>query len=120
MQQTDTLARLEADGLLRSTPDGTRTTARFQAAMARAAARLYREEAPWQDLRLPIATALLEVCHGLADDELADRVEALLSIEQRELFGAAATGDASAADSIDERYGLEPVIEPGLDAGSSP
>ena len=28
--------------------------------MARAAHRLYRNDAPWQDLRLPITTALLD------------------------------------------------------------
>ena len=55
--------------------------------MARAAFRLYRSDAPWQDLRLPIASALLETCEGLTDDELAELVEAMLPIEQRELRG---------------------------------
>jgi len=56
--------------------------------MARAALRLYRSDAPWQDLRLPIAAALLDTCGNLADDELAALVEAMLPIEQRELRGA--------------------------------
>jgi hypothetical protein len=54
--------------------------------MARAAHRLYRSDAPWQDLRLPIAAALLDTCDGLADAELADFVEVMLPIEQRELL----------------------------------
>jgi hypothetical protein len=88
MSQASVLARLEADGLVRSGPDGARTTIRWQAAMARAAVRLHRSDAPWQDLRLPIAVALLETCEGLADDELAELVEAMLPLEQRELRGA--------------------------------
>ena len=87
MGEARVLARLEADGLVRSGPEGARTTARWQAAMARAAVRLYRDDVPWQDLRLPIAAALLEVCEGLTDDELADLVEAMLPIEQREMLG---------------------------------
>jgi hypothetical protein len=55
--------------------------------MARAAHRLYRSDAPWQDLRLPIAAALLDTCDSLADEELLDFVEAMLPIEQRELRG---------------------------------
>lgn len=87
MMETSARARLEADGFVRSGPDGARTTSRWQAAMARAAVRLYRGDAPWQDLRLPIAAALLEAYADLADDELADLVETILPIEQRELRG---------------------------------
>jgi hypothetical protein len=57
--------------------------------MARAAHRLYRSEAPWQDLRLPITAALLDIYGNLADVDLADFVEVMLPIEQRELRGAA-------------------------------
>ncbi len=89
MDETSTLARLIADGLVRAGPDGARTTARWQGAMARAALGLYRSDAPWQDLRLPIAAALLDLCDGLSDEELADRVEAMLPIERRELTGVA-------------------------------
>jgi hypothetical protein len=56
--------------------------------MARAALRLYRSDAPWQDLRLPIAAALLDTYGGLSDDELAALVEAMLPIERCELSGA--------------------------------
>lgn len=51
--------------------------------MARAALRLTRDDAPWQDLRLPIAIALLELYPGLRDDELADLVETMLPVERR-------------------------------------
>jgi len=87
MPQASMLARLEADGLVRTAPGGARTTSRWQAAMARAAFRLYGSKAPWQDLRLPIAAALVEVCGDLTDVELADLVEAMLPIEKRELRG---------------------------------
>jgi len=56
--------------------------------MARAAHRLYRSDAPWQDLRLPITAALLDIYGSLADAEIVDFVEAMLPIEQRELRGA--------------------------------
>jgi hypothetical protein len=95
MAQTSVLARLEADGLVRPGPDGARTTTRWQAAMARAAVRLYRSDAPWRDLRLPIALALLETCEDLPDDELAEFVEAMLPIEQRELRGAERSSSGS-------------------------
>jgi hypothetical protein len=55
--------------------------------MARAAHRLHHSDAPWQDLRLPITTALLDTYGTLADAELADFVEVMLPIEQRELRG---------------------------------
>ena len=88
MSEASVLARLEADGLVRSGPEGARATSRWQAAMARAALRLYRSDAPWQDLRLPIAAALLDTYDALSDVELADFVEAMLPIERRELRGA--------------------------------
>ena len=56
--------------------------------MARAAHRLYRSDAPWQDLRLPIAAALLDTYGSLADADLAEFVETMLPIEQRELRGS--------------------------------
>jgi hypothetical protein len=58
--------------------------------MARAALRLYRSDAPWQDLRLPVVAALLETYDGLSDVELVALVEVMLPIEQRELRGAPA------------------------------
>jgi hypothetical protein len=62
-----------------------RTTARWQAAMARAAHRLQRGGTPWRDLRLPIALALVEIAGTLPDDELARRVEEMFPIELHEL-----------------------------------
>jgi len=53
--------------------------------MARAALGLYGDDAPWQDLRLPIAMALLDVYRDLDDMELAALAEAMLPIEAREL-----------------------------------
>ena len=74
------LARLEADGLVRLDGGTARTSRRSQAALARAASRLLAQGAPF-DLRLPIAAALVELDAGLADEEIARRVEALLPIE---------------------------------------
>ena len=52
-----------------------------QPAMARAALRLYQGGAPWQDLRLPIAAALLELYGALPDTAIAGLIEAMLPIE---------------------------------------
>ena len=81
MAGTSPLDRLEADGLVRSTSDGFRTTARWQAAMARAALRLQRSDAPWRDVRLPIAASLIDLYRDLSDDELAALVEAMAPVE---------------------------------------
>ena len=79
------IARLVQDGFLRCDPDRVRTTPRWQAALARAAMGLQRTNAPWCDLRLPIAAALAEHYRDLADVELAVLVEAMLPVEEREL-----------------------------------
>lgn len=84
----DVVAALEADGLVERDPrDGTglRASRRFRAALARAAARLEREGAPWRGLRLPIAVALVELRAELPDLELARRVEVLLALEEASL-----------------------------------
>jgi len=81
MVGVELLARLEADGLILRGTEGARTTARWQAAMARAALRLYQGGAPWQDLRLPIAAALLELYGALPDTAIAGLIEAMLPIE---------------------------------------
>ena len=88
MRDADALERLIADGILRREGGRTRTTPRWQAAMARAAARLKQEEAPWRDLRLPIAAALVESYPALDDDALVPLVEALLPVEESELAPA--------------------------------
>ena len=86
---------LESDGLISREADRTRTTARWQAAMARAALRLQRSDAPWRDLRLPIASALLERYPDATDEELAALVEAMVPVEEAEL--AAAWGEPPVA-----------------------
>ena len=88
MRDADALERLVADGILRREGGRTRTTPRWQAAMARAAARLKQEEAPWRGLRLPIAAALVESYPALDDDALVPLVEALLPVEESELAPA--------------------------------
>jgi len=82
--------RLFEDGLLRLEGGRARTTRRWQAALARAAARLRKEGAPWIDLRLPIAVVLAEEYPRLADVELAELVEAMLPIEEAEVGPALA------------------------------
>ncbi len=81
---TDTraLPQLEAHGLVRR--DGGRywTTRRWQGALARTARRLVDGAEPLQDLRLPVALALLECLDGVgSDDELAALVEVMASLE---------------------------------------
>src|SRR4051812_26074690 len=89
---TRALQRLEDDGLIwrshamLAVPP--RTTRRLQAALARAAFGLYGrgEEDASFDLRVPIATALLELYgDALTNEELAGLVDALLPIEAAEL-----------------------------------
>jgi hypothetical protein len=80
----DALERLLSEGLVRREGGQTRTTARWQAGMARAALLLQRTGAP-TDLRLPIAAALLERFPEAADEDLAALVEAMLPIEEAEL-----------------------------------
>jgi hypothetical protein len=91
-EAADLLGRLLDEGLLTRAGGEARTTRRWQAAMARAALRLQREGAPWQDLRLPIACALVELLGECSDEELVGCVELLLPIEQRELGPAFAGG----------------------------
>jgi hypothetical protein len=78
--------RLLADGLLLSAESGLRSTRRWQAAMARAALRLIRAGLDGDDLRVPIATALIELYGDELDDRaIADAVEIMLPIEMAEL-----------------------------------
>lgn len=89
------LEPLLADGLLRRDGDRLRTTARWQAAMARAALRLQRDRAPWSDLRLPIAAALVEQYPEATDPQLAALVEAMLPVEEGELAPALGAGQGA-------------------------
>jgi hypothetical protein len=76
------LTRLAADGLIGPKGAAWKTSRRFQRAMASAAAALYEAGDPCDDLRVPIALALLEVYEGKVEDEvLAELVEAMLPIE---------------------------------------
>ncbi|MDB4928617.1 MAG: hypothetical protein JWM10_1101 [Myxococcaceae bacterium] len=82
---SELLLRLEADELLRRDGSGHRTTRRWQAAMARAAFRLMRAGAADDDLRLPVACAIVEFYQDLPNDELARLLEVLTPIEAAEL-----------------------------------
>jgi len=76
------LTRLAADDLIERRGTAWRTSRRFQRAMARAAAALYEAGDPGDDLRVPIALALLEVYDGKVQDEtFAQLIEAMLPIE---------------------------------------
>lgn len=80
------LRRVEESGLAVRVGGVLRTTRRWQGAMARAALRLYEGRDPGDDLRVPIASALLELYGDQAEDEeLAALVEAMLPIELRAL-----------------------------------
>ncbi|MBV8759994.1 MAG: hypothetical protein JO257_22070 [Deltaproteobacteria bacterium] len=85
MPDTETLARLVHDGVLRVEDGEPHTTRRWQAAMARAALILRDAKAPADDLRLPIALALVQLYGEQADEFLvADFVAELLPIELAE------------------------------------
>lgn len=80
------LRRLIEDQLLSSDGAGApRTTRKLQSALARAALREYGSSDEF-DLRVPLASALVEL-YGLAlpDEELVAMIDALLPIEAAEL-----------------------------------
>jgi hypothetical protein len=80
------LTRLEADGFIVRVNDAWKTSRRWQRAMARAAVTLYEKGDPGEDLRVPIAFALLEAYAGELDDEaLIPLIEAILPIENAAL-----------------------------------
>lgn len=80
------LTRLADDGYIRRDDGRYRTTRRWQGAMARAAVRLASLKDPGEDLRVPIAHALLEAYGAdLSDPELAELITAILPIEIDEL-----------------------------------
>ncbi len=97
MPSDDTIAALEAAGLVAREAEGLRTTRRWQAAMARAAIRCYDAGAEWRDLRLPVAAALLELFGSTDDSTLASYVDAMAALESAEFGGgqpAAQAGEA--------------------------
>lgn len=80
------LERLREDGLIRDDDGRPRTTPRWQAAMARAARRLMEAGEEGDDLRVPVAWALVDLYGAeTPDDELVDLVETMASIEAVEL-----------------------------------
>lgn len=81
-----TLEALAREGLIDFVEGTPRTTRRFQGAMARAGYQLWQHGDSGTDLRVPIAWAVWSLCGGeLSEDEVADRVEALLPLERRSL-----------------------------------
>jgi hypothetical protein len=80
-QQQSPTVRLQMDGLITLDGDSHHTTKRWQGAMARAAMRLYEARDPGQDLRVPVACALLEFYPEAPDEELAALIEAMLPVE---------------------------------------
>lgn len=80
------LARLEADGFIVQRGQSWATSRRWMQAMARAAVKLYEANDPGEDLRVPIALAIVEAYAGTVEDEvLAQLVEAMLPIESSSL-----------------------------------
>ena len=78
--------RLVSDGLLRSDRAGLHSTRRWQGAMARAALRLVRAGIDGDDLRLPIAAALVELYGDTLDDaSIIDAMAIILPVELSEL-----------------------------------
>jgi hypothetical protein len=89
--------RLIGDGLLRREGEAVRTTRRWQGAMSRAALRLLRQGQDGDDLRVPVAGALVEIYGGeVADAELARLVQVMSAIEARELSGPGSEPSAPA------------------------
>jgi hypothetical protein len=86
IEHNSALERLEKDGLAISDGDRYVTSRRWQGAMARAALRLYEAGDPGDDLRVPVAAALIDLYGSqLSDEELATLVEAALPIEAASL-----------------------------------
>ena len=78
--------RLVDDGLLEQQGETYSTTRRWQSAMARAALRLYDSGDPGDDLRVPIATALVEIYESeVPDDVLAElrRREGISGVDEK-------------------------------------
>ena len=80
------LRRLTADGLIERDGGVLRTTRKWQGAMARAALHLYNTGDESDDLRVPIAYALLQLYgDSLSDEELVACVTGMLPIQARAL-----------------------------------
>lgn len=91
MRDQNWIERLVADGLLCREGDVFRTTRRWQAAMARAAFQLARTKDDRDDLRLPIAAALIELyADHFGDEDLVNAIAAIAPIEAAELTSTGA------------------------------
>jgi hypothetical protein len=86
MRDRSWIEQLVADGLLRREAGVLRTTRRWQAAMARAAYGLARAGDGGDDLRVPIAAALIELYGDhFGDKDLVDAIAAIAPVEAGEL-----------------------------------
>lgn len=109
----EVIAELEHAGLLRKEQAAFRTTRRWQAAMARAALRLYRAEGTRDDdLRIPIVCALLDV-YGpdLTREQLAELTEVMHPIEAAELDPRAHLERAARAAESRDRPPRDPRVD---------
>ena len=79
------VARLEADGFLVRSGEKWTTSRAWQRAMARAAVKLFEANDPGDDLRVPIALAMLDTYADVDDEALAELIEAMLPIETASL-----------------------------------
>lgn len=78
----EALRQLAQDGLVVESSDAHHTTSKWQFAMSRAAVHLYQRGDAGEDVRLPIALALVELYQGsLNDVQLAAYIDAMASIE---------------------------------------
>ena len=86
MPESEALAGLLERGVIVGEGTCFRTTARWHAAMARAALRLSVEgSGDGRDLRVPVVLALLDFFRDASDGELSLLVDALLPIEIAEV-----------------------------------
>ena len=90
MPPGEALALLEAKGLLRRDGVRWRTTRRWQAAMMRAAASLVAAPQAPEDLRVPVASALVDLFQDLPARDIATLVMVLAPIEAAELLPGSA------------------------------
>lgn len=80
--QVEALDALARSGLVALSDSGWHTTRRWQAAMMRAASKLVGSAPGDEDLRVPVAMALVELLgEDIADEDLAVYIGAVLQLE---------------------------------------
>lgn len=84
MELREAETRLLREGLVRRDVGGLRTAPRWHGAMMRAALRLLDAGDPGEDLRVPVAAALLELLPDASDAEVAAMAAVLLPLEAAE------------------------------------